>query len=79
MSFFKNRRLDLKKYSYIDCRSFGEMEHERCFFLYYYMNKNRYKKFAQATRASAERRPTYLQKTFTIKSAPTNPRRAPRW
>ena len=52
MSIFKNRRLDLKKYSYIDCRSFGEMEHERCFFLYYYMNKNRYKKFAQATRAS---------------------------
>ena len=26
------------------------------FFLYYYMNKNRDKKFAQATRASAERR-----------------------
>ena len=28
MSIFKNRRLDLKKYSYIDCRSFGEMEHD---------------------------------------------------
>lgn len=56
MSIFKNRRLDLKKYSYIDCRSFGEMEHDGCFFLYYYMNKNRDKKFTQATRASAERR-----------------------
>ena len=53
MSIFKNRRLDLKKYSYIDSSYiFGEMEHERCFFLYYYMNKNRYKKFAQATRVS---------------------------
>lgn len=57
MSIFKNRRLDLKKYSYIDSSYiFGEMEHDGCFFLYYYMNKNRDKKFAQATRASAERR-----------------------
>jgi hypothetical protein len=57
MSIFENRRLDLKKYSYITFMGyFGEMEHDGCLFLYYYMNKNRYKKFAQATRASAERR-----------------------
>ena len=61
MSIFKNRRLDLKKYSYIDSSYiFGEMEHDGCFFLYYYMNKNRDKKFAQATRASAERRSSGL-------------------
>ena len=58
MSIFKNRRLDLKKYSYIDSSYIysAKWSMMECFFLYYYMNKNRDKKFAQATRASAERR-----------------------
>ena len=79
MSIFKNRRLDLKKYSYIDSSYiFGEMEHDGCFFLISkIVIKSSHKRRALA-RSGGAACFTYLQKTFPIKSAPTNPRRAPR-
>jgi hypothetical protein len=76
MSFFKNRRLDLKIHS--SFISFGEMEQNSLLlFILKITIKSSHKRRAQ--RGAAERRPTtYLQKTFPIKRAPTNPRSAPR-
>jgi hypothetical protein len=80
MSIFKNRRLDLKKYSYIDSSYiFGEMEHDgMLLFITKIVLKSSHKRRVLA-RSGGAACFTYLQKTFPIKSAPTNPSRAPRW